>query len=417
MTFRDSLLTAEASPAERAVEAASAAAYPLDWAVLRTLQNADAIPEDKLAILAWAMSVDIWDSSWPIEKRRSVVRNAIADHRLKGTLAGIRRYLAIEDAKLLQHLAPPQGVYAAPGLTKAELEAWFETMPQLRIRHKVRQIVDPAFGLMFLDADFLDLDFAGFDEGEAYYGRQAFLYDRGEEVPLRNVRVLKARTLVDYHQTEQASVPGVIGESALDADFLDLMFYDATVLAPEIYTYRLDGQYVAETSELAFDTIPTGLDPIDARYQRSSDIVDIGAAFCMGDFYDLDFVYGQDRGEFMVFDCIYLHDTARAVPFMEAVSFFDVDRYGMPDFTFELMVDVPLDMPPDAAVEGDFLDVSFFFPTDVSKIERATDAVELAKSYRDRGLITFETTRPRTWGDGLPLDGSYRIGDRVPSTL
>ncbi len=49
-------------------------------------------PESVLPYLAWALSVDVWDSSWPINRRRAVVAAALRVHRRKGTPG------AVEDA-------------------------------------------------------------------------------------------------------------------------------------------------------------------------------------------------------------------------------------------------------------------------------------------------------------------------------
>ncbi|EIV5418967.1 phage tail protein I [Klebsiella aerogenes] len=58
---------------------------------LRRLWNPDTCPVDLLPWLAWAYSVDRWDSQWPEETKRDAVRAAFFIHRHKGTIGAVRR--------------------------------------------------------------------------------------------------------------------------------------------------------------------------------------------------------------------------------------------------------------------------------------------------------------------------------------
>lgn len=58
------------------------------------LWDVDRCPAALLPYLAFAMSVDEWDTEWPEDVQRDVIRNSIAVHRIKGTPAAIRRALA-----------------------------------------------------------------------------------------------------------------------------------------------------------------------------------------------------------------------------------------------------------------------------------------------------------------------------------
>lgn len=60
---------------------------------LRTLWNPDTCPLKLLPYLAWAFSVDRWDSEWPEEAKREVVRNAWFVHAHKGTIGAVRRVI------------------------------------------------------------------------------------------------------------------------------------------------------------------------------------------------------------------------------------------------------------------------------------------------------------------------------------
>ncbi|MFD1804531.1 phage tail protein I [Mixta tenebrionis] len=58
---------------------------------LRQLWNAHTCPVELLPWLAWAWSVDRWDTSWSETTRRSVVAASEYVHRHKGTIGSLRR--------------------------------------------------------------------------------------------------------------------------------------------------------------------------------------------------------------------------------------------------------------------------------------------------------------------------------------
>lgn len=109
---------------------------------IRLLWNPWECPENLLPYLAWALSVDLWDSSWPLPKRRSVVANAIKHHRMKGTLEGIQTYLGLVETKIIRSQAPPQVLFSGPSLTKAQRELWLEKLPQVRVWHEYERSTD-----------------------------------------------------------------------------------------------------------------------------------------------------------------------------------------------------------------------------------------------------------------------------------
>ncbi|MCW2078019.1 UNVERIFIED_ORG: hypothetical protein M2193_000194 [Bradyrhizobium japonicum] len=127
----DHILAPNATEYERTLASQVDRLLELDIPI-RLLWNPWECPENLLPYLAWALSVDLWDSSWPITKRRSVVANAIRHHRLKGTLQGIDTYLDLVDSKLLKAQTPPSTLFTGPSLTKEQREAWLQKLPQVR---------------------------------------------------------------------------------------------------------------------------------------------------------------------------------------------------------------------------------------------------------------------------------------------
>ena len=84
------LLPSNSTPLER--QAAQALAQIQRVPIpLRTLYNPDLCPLSLLPYLAWAFSVDRWDSKWPEAAKRTAIRSAYYIHSRKGTIGSLRR--------------------------------------------------------------------------------------------------------------------------------------------------------------------------------------------------------------------------------------------------------------------------------------------------------------------------------------
>lgn len=62
--------------------------------VIATLWDASTCPVANLPWLAWALSVDDWDESWPEATQRAVISGSIALHKKKGTPWAIKEAVA-----------------------------------------------------------------------------------------------------------------------------------------------------------------------------------------------------------------------------------------------------------------------------------------------------------------------------------
>ncbi|MEM1077458.1 MAG: phage tail protein I [Pseudomonadota bacterium] len=84
MSDLPTLLPENRSALEVTLERATGGVGRID-PVFAWLWDPDRIPASLLSYLAWALSVDVWDSRWPEPIKREAIRNAIAIHRIKGT--------------------------------------------------------------------------------------------------------------------------------------------------------------------------------------------------------------------------------------------------------------------------------------------------------------------------------------------
>lgn len=87
------LLPYNATDAERAL--ANTIARISDVPVLvREVWNPDTAPASVLPWLAWAFSVDDWDSNWTDAQKRNVIKQSVYSQRIKGTIGAVTRQLA-----------------------------------------------------------------------------------------------------------------------------------------------------------------------------------------------------------------------------------------------------------------------------------------------------------------------------------
>lgn len=57
---------------------------------INSLFNADTCPENVLPWLAWAVSVDEWNSAWSEQQKRATIKSSFLQHSTKGTIGAVR---------------------------------------------------------------------------------------------------------------------------------------------------------------------------------------------------------------------------------------------------------------------------------------------------------------------------------------
>lgn len=90
----DRLLPPNASPLEVSVESVAASRIDTLPVPLATVWNPETCPAALLPWLAWALSVDEWDSAWTEAQKRRAIKNSPFIHQHKGTLAAVKRALS-----------------------------------------------------------------------------------------------------------------------------------------------------------------------------------------------------------------------------------------------------------------------------------------------------------------------------------
>lgn len=100
MADKASILPANSTPLERALEQSTARVADVSIDTISKLWNPETCPVELLPWLAWALSTDSWNPEWSEDQKRQAVADAIQLQRRKGTRASIESVLARFD-KLL----------------------------------------------------------------------------------------------------------------------------------------------------------------------------------------------------------------------------------------------------------------------------------------------------------------------------
>ena len=408
------------------------------------------ISYNNLPYLGYAMGVMLWEEGWSESTQREWVARQFEYKSLRGTQAGIemalhysgRDFVGPQGYTVQQALRPPQAFFASPSMSKEAYDFWIHLLPELRFTFYEGVGWDGVDVLYVRDGGVND--FVGLDDGEALHGRKAYLRIRGVDYPLEIytfTKEINGRTSVDF---ERVAIPGRAGPAYLQDDFVnDEQFVCAETVKPQLVTVRIDASYNHEQSQLHLDTILPGMEPIDVRYERTSDIGWANSFFFVGDWSDtrnivspsdlphpdhelpdtlprpehpivlpptppntvpypvppVPLVYYADAGydaARMLADRVFLYDPAIVGAITGGISFVGVDYVNWPAYTADLMIHLHADDDWWSwfGDEGFTTDDNYFASeVDMSDFDRACRAVITSQALRDRVRTAYDPTR------------------------
>jgi hypothetical protein len=399
-----SLQPPNATPYVLALSEALAVAAGLPTAEFDTLWNPRTCPAAVLPFLAQASGVLLWKTSWSEAKKRWVIERTIALKRRRGSELSFAEHLSFVDAQLVRMRTPPQRAVARVTRTPAERAAWARRFAELRIRtinirhhRRGRLVVGQCWGG--------EHRAAGVSTSDLYAGLRASLVVDGEEsdVTLRildDAPALQLQAAVTTQRT-LSTLGKPIGRQRLVPR--------GSEASSSVYSFQ-PGDLVRET--LAPGSAPVEIAPASVRQGLSLPPTVVAGAPIGGRRR----VVRASRAAQGQYDSYRLYDAARARSSLARPPGSFVagsTRLGQPAFELHLDVDMKRHRPGRRA-----------FPLSWRGVLRAHDpqpmtevlaAARAAKLGRDRVLVRTNLYRPIAVGDGLPLDGSYRLGQIVRS--
>jgi len=414
MSIFETILPNNATAFEKSLEeAANFPQLPIDE--LADLVNPWKIDARYLPWLAYRFCIEIWQDHWPEEKKRSVIARALELQRIKGTEKGLRDYVKLADGQVKQIVVPPQHFWAGKGLSAAEINAWHETMPQIRIYFVKKR--GSARGFSFANHHFVGSIIASPNIGRALYGRSARLWDKDKEQPLEMIELRQITRSGQAVHSERVSISGLAGKTFFAGGFVNATSVQAVMKQPQIITWNTDIAYSHASMAISTTSLSPSLKPLDVRAKRRSEIWHDKIGFTASRFANRFFVTATKAGE-KLYDCLVLNDPKRAAPKVQGLSFTNVNILGMSPYLAKALVDLRAKRQSRAFFADDGVaDRHVSAPDDPQKRDGIARAIALSKAVRDEILVSFQTSRPINFTDMIPLDGSVKFNSRIDHRL
>lgn len=380
------ILPSNATALERAM--AQVSARLLDIPVpIRELWDVDTCPVEFLPHLAAAWSVDFWNPDWDEAKKRSMIRNAVKHHRLKGTLAGISAYAEIAGAEVLGVIRPPMKFFAGGSDTLAQRLAWLESLPQVKIYRSVAKtgrrpsIVASGAVRPF----FLSRRFALPSEAGERSQPKALLIRNGVEATVGIRTDMQGIRTVILRRSAGARVFAgkLVGQVPL-----------ASSAAKTVARISADRQAIDPALASPLRPAGTGNGILPAI---GSDPMPIGHAwFARANAWQRH--AGVSTARHRIFERIAIADELAPAEPRKSTAFASHTRLAVPPHTAELKTSIPGRGTRSGYFAGARRAGSFAVHVDKKRLSTAFEAMRAAKALTDTVLIDTRTYRPFTAG-------------------
>jgi hypothetical protein len=398
----DHILAPNATVYERTLASQVDRLLELDIDRLRRLWDPHRCHIDDLPYLAWSFSVDIWDPQWPEAKKRRVVADAVAHHRIKGTKAGLATYLDLVDAKLRELIVPPARGYRIPAMTNEAFMSWLLKLPQIRLYPYV--IRDPAGPRDFRmpAVCFRNDNFRERSLGPDLYGRKASIYKGGAETFVK----LESMTELGGQAVERVFIGNFSKRDYHSDGFRGRKFYQLTDADDNIVTVRIN-QASSDLVSLTPGLVPQDVKPVQIAErhvpQPGQHFHDYNKSFRGHNFRR------ETDAAHWIYDRLALHDKDDLPSGLSTKSYRGHMRYGIPAFTAQAKVEVPLVRSPAKGFGGRFRN-GFRVPTDMKKLDDACGAIVVSKPLRDTVLVDTVNYRVVRLKEARKL-GTFKLGE------
>ncbi len=404
------ILPSNATGFERALEQVSGERWQgLDLDIVRRAKDPWTCPEHLLPYLAHERSVDIWDEDWPAWKKRAVIASAPEDHRRKGTLDGMARYLRMVGAGIDHVWRPPSGYRLGRGMSEAERLAWLSRYPELRVYRGRRRFDLHGFllGRRFIAGHGAAL---APDDAAAFAIPQAWLHDRGVETKLVVARREPVRRRAIVEEAIEVRVPARLNGHVIGLAFLGGAFLGRDDAQTRVYTLTTrQEQQIDGGSRLAVDVLRPDLDAIDVRseFVRERFLLNglveararIGRAFLVPD-RAVDHIYTRTR----------LFDPARPLVARDGGgAVIGRDYINIAHHTARIRVRIRQPLPRRGLLVGSFMR-GRLAPRKDKPLTITLGAMRSAKRLSEKVLAQTTTTTRATISNGLEI-GAFTIGE------
>lgn len=294
----------------------------------------DSLSGEVLDLLAWQFHIEGWELADTEEKKRALIKRAIALHRLKGTPAGIKFAAAQAGSKVLR-LIEPTKYFLSPGLSKEEKNKWLRQFPQLRIYPRRERAKKQ--GMLFFK-DYLGSTFALRTDAIVRMTVRATLVKDGKEVDL--VTPFWQYEYLFKNATLHVKIPG----KAKFASFAGRAIPHLARTDASVRTLWIEKTvpYIEEKRRLSIKTITPGFKAVHSDSEWISEMGTQRTMFC--DSAKSFFVARTDAVNRM-YHVYYLFDPDKAAWKRKGGNYLGITRLTMPHHLCEVTIDVVRKVP------------------------------------------------------------------------
>lgn len=393
-----SLFPEIAGPREVAISAAVADWWDIPVELLDGLWDPLTCPPAVLPHLARAQGMPLWPERWTLSEQRAYTARWIVLSRRIGAVPTFEELLAQVDARLVEFLAPPQGLFPRSPQSPAALAAFRAQYPEIRVYPQRTAHRRPGgFTLGHALPMVLRSSVAG-----QFGGYRASVVDRGVESPV-SVRVTVgagafAQGLFEVRLPTKARrliLPAILGSGFTPR---------RSTAESRVYLY-------GKGSAPGPDLLPPGT-PFELTPKRVREPHELRGGFVVG--RALPMVLRKSVAAAHVYDSVRVFDPDRAVqtgPPRRGGWMLGRSKLRQPAFVEHLAVDASYRRPGGFTV-GHALPMTLR-RHDGARMAEITAAIRAAKLGRDQVLVRTNLFRTIQVGDAIPLNGSVRVGDII----
>ncbi len=351
----------------------------------------DELPGEVLDLLAWQFHVEGWEFTKNIQEKRKLIKQAIEIHRLKGTLAGIKKALELSKAEFLKAYTPHHETFLSLSLTDSDRERWLEQFPELRL-------VKYAWKGKGRENKFLEKIYPYVSSARTRFGIRAYLRKKSQIIPLVSLaRLTQTKTKTAFKEVEvrkQGQAKGIFYR-LLDKFLLD---HEAE---KRLYRIRLMQEYQEQEVKHQLNILTPSYEPISVYYRE---IQEKGQAYKKAVY--LWFLYGHTcftDAERRIYKSIRIYDD-------------EIMLKGRKPFTY--LNEKPISIPPynaivHAQIRGERRFTRFLQRQNKERLTSAIRMLAEFKSVRDKVLLDTKTKRVPTADGTITANMNIKVEEVV----
>lgn len=222
------------------------------------LARIDQLPEETLDILAWQFHIEGYEFAKDLQEKRKLIKESIELHRLKGTLAGIKKALSISRANLVRVFTPHHRTFLSVSITDQDREKWLAQFPELRITNF-------AYRGKGRGNSFAGVSYPYFSDAPQRWGIRAYLVKGGQRIPLKTLSVISKDIRKQAISHVQVRIPGRAVGIFYRVKDKHLVKHEAS---KRLYSVKISQEYQDTETKRELKMLTPSIQPLSVRYKE-----------------------------------------------------------------------------------------------------------------------------------------------------